>query len=148
MLGYPCFHVAKRLLVHWEVNLEKALRSITKRYIEDGVLKRDIAKRVESFCNNTSWTLWVRKDDFPTLCRQCGGLVWCNEPGQSVFEVELPHTGTLTVTADEERFEVSRGDRFGFEKIADALSKRVNGRMRQAGAIDGDFPLTGPPKKR
>ena len=68
-------------------------------------------------------------DDFATLSWECGGFVVGDELVYFVLDVELPDAVPFLVAADEQSFEVARGDGFGAEEVADFSGERIDVRV-------------------
>ncbi len=125
----PFCHVTECLLVHRDVDLEKAFGGVAERCVEDGVGENDVTKAGEAFSDDARWAFMGGVDDFATLSRECGGFVVGDELVYFVLDVELPDAVPFLVAADEQSFEIAGGDGFGAEEVADFSGERIDVRV-------------------
>ena len=66
---HPLLHIAQRLLVNWDVDLEKAFAGVAEWHAKNGVGQGGIAETRQSLSDATGWRARIGIDNFPALSR-------------------------------------------------------------------------------
>ena len=69
IVRYPFPHIAQRLLVNRDVDLEKAFAGVAEWYAKDGVSQGGVTETCQAFGDAAGWGARIGIDNFPALSR-------------------------------------------------------------------------------
>ena len=69
IIWHPLFHIAQRLLVNRDVDLEKAFAGVAEWYAKDSISQGGVAEMRQALGDAAGWRARIGIDNFPALSR-------------------------------------------------------------------------------